>query len=162
MVEALLRDPSCEFWSEVRKSYRKKISLFCSYCGKGDTSIANTHDADLLLDELDHLITSDNVHEVVIPAEVVHESVNRIDGGSLFSDHVIKAPAMLHLFLAKFITAILYHGYIPSALWDAILLPIPKGHKAQSDSSSGVALASCVSKVLEWCIILTWSQLNTL
>ena len=24
MVEALLRDPSREFWSEVRKSYRKK------------------------------------------------------------------------------------------------------------------------------------------
>ena len=75
MVEALLRNPSREFWSEVRKSYRKKISLFCSYCGKGDTSIANTHDADLLLDELDHLITSDNVHEVVIPAE------DRVDAG---------------------------------------------------------------------------------
>ena len=31
-----------------------------------NTSHTHTHDADLLLDELDHLITSDNVHEVMI------------------------------------------------------------------------------------------------
>ena len=70
------------------------------------------------------------------------------------------APAMFHLFLAKFFTAILCHGYIPSALRDAILLPIPEAHKCPSDSSNycGIDLASCVSKVLEWCIILTWSQ----
>ena len=91
----------------------------------GDMSIANfwcskfqqllitsrTHDADLLLDELDHLITSDNVHEVVIMA-VVHESVNKLkrekyDGGSSFSDHVFEAPAMLHFFFANFFTAFL-------------------------------------------------------
>ena len=70
----------------------------------GDMSIANfwrskfeqllntsrIHDAGLLLDELDHLITSDSVHEVVISAEVVCESVNRLkrgksDGESLLS-----------------------------------------------------------------------------
>lgn len=67
---------------------------------------------------------------------------------------------LLHLFLANFFTAILHHGYVPSALQDAILLPIPKGHKDPLDSSNlpCIALASCVSKVLEWCIILTWSQ----
>ena len=101
----------------------------------------------------------------VISAEVMRESVNRLkhgksDGGSLFSDHVIEAPAMLHSFLANIFTAILRHGYVPSAFWDAILLPIPKGLKDPSDSSNyrGIALASCVSKVLESCIILTWSQ----
>ena len=69
------------------------------------------------------------------------------DGGSLFSDHVIEASAMLHLFLANFFTTLLCHGYIPSTLRDAILLPIPKGHKNPSDSSNyrGIALASCVS-----------------
>ena len=70
------------------------------------------------------------------------------------------APVMLHLFLANFFTAILHHGYVPSAFQDAILLPIPKGHKDPLDSSNlpCIALASCVSKVLEWYIILTWSQ----
>ena len=54
----------------------------------------------------------------------------------------------------------LRHGYVPSTLRDAILLPIPKGHKDPSDSSNycGIALASCVSKVLKWYIILTWSR----
>ena len=33
---------------------------------------------------------------------------------------------MLHSFLANFFTAILQHGYIPSAFWNAIVLPIPK------------------------------------
>ena len=70
------------------------------------------------------------------------------------------APVMLHLFLANFFTAILHHGYVPSALRDAILLPIPKGNKDPLDSSNlpCIALASCISKVLEWCIIFTWSQ----
>ena len=181
MAEALLRDPTRDFWSEVCKSCDKKTATSAPIVDgiSGDTSIANfwrsifeqllntshTHDADLLLDELDQLITSDNVYEVVISAEVVLESVNRLkrgksDGGSLFSDHVIEAPAMLHSFLANFFTAILRHGYVTSAFRDAILLPIPKGLKDPSDSSNyrGIALASCVSKVLEWCIILTWSQ----
>ena len=82
------------------------------------------------------------------------------DGGRLLSDHVIKAPAMLHLFLANFFIPMLRHSYVPSTLRDAILLPVPKGHKDPLDSSNyrGIALASCVSKVLKWYIILTWSQ----
>ena len=43
---------------------------------------------------------------------------------------------MLHSFLANFFAAILRHGYVPSAFWDAILLPIPKGLKDPSDSSN--------------------------
>ena len=71
-----------------------------------------------------------------------------------------QAPAMLHSFLANFFIPILCHGYVPSTLRDAILLPIPKGHKDPSDSSNyrGIALASCVSKVLKWYIILTWGH----
>ena len=58
---------------------------------------------------------------------------------------------MLHSFLANFFTAILQHGYIPSAFWNAIIvLPIPKDLEDPSDSSNyhGIALVSCVSKVL--------------
>ena len=82
------------------------------------------------------------------------------DGGRLLSDHVIEAPAMLHFFLANFFIPMLRHGYVPSTLRDAILLPIPKGYQDPSDSSNyrWIALASCVSKVLKWHSILTWSQ----
>ena len=107
-----------------------------------------------------HLITSDIVHEVMISTEVVCESVNRqkrekSDGGSLFF-----GSSNASFVSCKLFTAILHHGYVPSALRDAILLPIPKGHKDPLDSSNlpCIALASCVSKVLEWCIIFTWSQ----
>lgn len=42
---------------------------------------------------------------------------------------------MLNLFLANFFIAILWHGYVPSAFQDAILLPIPEGLKDPSELS---------------------------
>ena len=174
MAEALLRDPCHDFWSEVRKSCSKKSTAFAPVIDGigGDIDIANlwhtklqpllntsdSQHADVLLDELDHLTTLGGVHKVMISAEVVCESVQKLkrgksDGGSLLSDHVIEAPVSLHFFLANFFTAILRHGHVPSSFRDAILLPILKG-----SNYCGIALASCVSKVLEWSIILTWSQ----
>ena len=173
MAEALLRNPCRDFWSEVPKSCGKKSTASAPVIdgSGGDIDIANlwrtkfqqllntsdSQHADVLLDELDHLTTLGGVHEVMISAEAVCESVQKLkrgksDGGSLLSDHVIEAPVSLHLFLANFFTALLRHGHVPSSFRDAILLPIPKGLKDPSDSSNyrGIALASCVSKVLEW------------
>ena len=53
----------------------------------------------------------------------------------------MEAPAMLHSFLANFFIAILCHGHVPSTLPDAILLPIPKGHKDTSDSSNYLGIS---------------------
>ena len=79
MAEALLKDPTRDFWSELSKSCGKKSATSATIVDgiSGDTSIANfwrskfeqllntscTHDAGRLLHELDHLITSDNVRD---------------------------------------------------------------------------------------------------
>ena len=133
MAEALLRDPCRDFWSEVHKSCGKKSTASAPVIDGigGDIDKAhlwrtklqqllNTSDnqhADVLLHELDHLTTLGGVHEVMISAEAVCESVQKLkhgksDGGSLLSDHVIEAPVSLHLFLANFSTTILHHGHV--------------------------------------------------
>ena len=47
---------------------------------------------------------------------------------------------------------------MPKAFCDAMVQPIPKGSKDPSQSANyrGIALASSLSKVLEWSILLTW------
>ena len=42
---------------------------------------------------------------------------------------------------------------MPSCLRDAIAKPIPKGGNKDSNNYRGVALASCLSKVIELCIL---------
>ena len=60
--------------------------------------------------------------------------------------------------LATFFTAVLRHGYIPSALRDCVLVPIPKPLKdpSVSDSYRPIALAPNLSKILEKCILLRY------
>ena len=49
---------------------------------------------------------------------------------------------------------------MPAAFHDATIQPISKGSKDPSVSSNyrGIALASSLSKVLEWSIFFSWSQ----
>ena len=62
-------------------------------------------------------------------------------------------------FLAQLFTALLRHGFMLTAFRDAIIQPIPKGTKDPSLSSNyhGIALASSLSKIFEWSILLTWN-----
>jgi len=49
-------------------------------------------------------------------------------------------------------------GYMPAALCDCILVPIPKGNKdgTSSDNYRPVALAAALSKALDWSILLLY------
>jgi len=49
---------------------------------------------------------------------------------------------------------------MPKLLRDCILVPIPKGNKdpTVSDNYHPIALASTLSKALEWCILLSYSD----
>ena len=61
-------------------------------------------------------------------------------------------------FVASLFTNILHHGYMPSTLYDCILVPIPKGNKdpTSSDNYCPVALAPTLSKALKWSILLMY------
>ena len=58
-----------------------------------------------------------------------------------------------------FLTALLRHGYSPSHLADCVIVPIVKPGKNASDSGSYhlIALATTLSKILEWYILIQFS-----
>ena len=182
LAEALLNDPTCKFWSEVRRcggshqapsapvidgvSGSENISnLWCD----NFKQLYNSSDGTASTNLLEHLvstITADDFKQMRISSSTVKEAIGKLkrgksDGGCLVSDHIINAPPVICHVLSRLFTAILRHGFMPSAIRDAIIQPIPKGSKDPSQSANyrGIALASSLSKVLEWSILLTWNCL---
>lgn len=80
------------------------------------------------------------------------------DGGSLMSDHVLHPLPLLASKLSGLFTALIYHGYTAECLRYSIIQPIPKGLKnpAKSTNYRGIALASCLSQLLELCIFMSF------
>ena len=71
------------------------------------------------------------------------------------SDHVLYSLPILASKLAELFTSLLRHGHAAVCLRDSIIQPIPKGAKdpAKSCNYRGIALASCLGKLLELCIL---------
>ena len=72
------------------------------------------------------------------------------------SDHLVFAPCCFAEVLAPVFTCLVQHGYMPPVFRDAVILPIPKGGNkdlSQSTNYRGIPLASCFSKLLEYCIL---------
>lgn len=82
------------------------------------------------------------------------------DGSGLDSSHFIKALPVIVEFISSLFTIIVRHGHLPSCLRDCILVPIPKPGKdfTCGDNYRPIALASTLSKVLEWCILLKFES----
>ena len=89
-----------------------------------------------------------------------NQQISKHDGSPLSSDHVIKASPVLVTILPPLYTAFVRHSYLPPNLRNRILKPIPKPHKdpTLSDSYRSIALAPTLSKILEWCILLQYSE----
>ena len=77
------------------------------------------------------------------------------DASNLDSTHFVVAAPVISDVLVLFFTALLHHGFLPQII-DCLLVPVPKPGKSlsHSDSYRSIALASSLSKILEWCIIL--------
>ena len=69
---------------------------------------------------------------------------------------IYKALPVLTDFLSSLFTVLLRHGYLPACLKDCILVPVPKSGKDPTniDNYRPIALASTLSKALEWCILI--------
>ena len=74
------------------------------------------------------------------------------------ADHLIHALPAICSSLASLFTAILRHGYMPKPIRDCTIVPIPRSNKdpSSSDDYHPIALASTLSKALEWCILLSY------
>ena len=67
---------------------------------------------------------------------------------------------MLVSILPPLLTALVRHAYLPADLRNCTLKPIPKPHKdpTSSENYRPIALAPILSKILEWCILLEFSD----
>ena len=181
LAEAMINDPNRSFWSEAQRFFGKRASAFApvvdNVSGPDDVAklwrdnfrkLYNTVDGSAsteLLNTLDVGISSTDIEQISVSSHTVREAIGKLkrgksDGGSLVSDHIIEAPTAICDFLARVFTSVLRHGFMPAAFRDATIQPIPKGSKDPSASSNyrGIALASSLSKVLEWSILLSWKQ----
>ena len=71
-----------------------------------------------------------------------------------FASSVISQP------LAVFFTSVVRHGYMPACIHDCVMTPLLKGSKNPlcSENYRPIALASCLSKVLEHLILHKYSS----
>ena len=106
-----------------------------------------------------------DIEHVYVSPAVIQEAIGKlkrgkVGGDSLVSDHILFAPASLHQLLSRLFTALLSHGFMPTALSDATIQPIPKGSKDPTLSANyrGIALRLSLSKVLNWSILTTWND----
>ena len=83
------------------------------------------------------------VSECIVSEPLLTLGLDKSDGTGLSSNHFFVAASVLAAPLSDLFTAVLRHGYMPSAVRNYILLPIPKPHKdpTVSDSYRPIALA---------------------
>ena len=181
MAAALASSNSRDFWHQVHCVNRsKKSSPVSSVDGvsgasrisqrfsaklHGVLNVCDCTERDALLSSLQSSLSSEDLASVAVTEECVVDAFSHLkcgkgDGSSLVSDHWVHALPALSCHLASLFTAVLRHGYMPEQLRNCVLLPIPKGNKDQalSDSYRPIALASTLSKALEWCILLSYPQ----
>ena len=181
MAAALASSNSRDFWHQVHCVNRSKksspvssvdgvsgasrISQLFSAKLHGVLNVCDCTERDALLSSLQSSLSSEDLALVAITEECVvdafsHLKCGKVDVSSLVSDHWVHALPALSCHLASLFTAVLRHSYMPEQLRNCVLLPIPKGNKDQalSDSYRPIALASTLSKALEWCILLSYPQ----
>ena len=140
-----------------------RISQLFSAKLQGVLNSCDCTERDALLSSLQSALSSEDLAVSVVTEECVIDAFSHLkrgkgDGTTLALDHWVHALPALSSSLASLFTAILRHGYMPEQLSNCVLLPIPNGNKDQalSESYRPIALASTLSKALEWCILLSY------
>ena len=91
---------------------------------------------------------------------IEHLKKGKRDQFNLDSTHFIVAAPVISDVLVTFFTTLIHHGFLPSQLVDCVLVPVPKTGEdlSQSDNYQPIALASSLSKILKWCILIQYAS----
>ena len=176
LLATFSRSHSREFWKEVRRcrqSEKKRVrshvvegvsdagGISNIFSGKFST-VLNTHNTVGVASDL----VDEHVSAISISEDTVVEAFGKLkpgkaDGSALVSTHFLVALPVLGSFLCSLFNAIVRHRFLPPSLRDCTLLPVPKPTKdpTKIDSYRPIALASTLSKALEWCILIEYGDL---
>ena len=113
------------------------------------------------LDLVDEDLSSIRISEDTVVEAFGKLKSGKADGSEYDSSHFKIALPVLQSFVSSLFTAMLRHRFLPPKLRDCILVPVPKPGKdpTQVGSYRPIALASTLSKALEWCILLEHNEL---
>ena len=123
-------------------------------------NLLNIHIPEDVCSSVTSSITSDDASTISVSADDVfyafqHLKRNKTDQFGVSSNHILYASSALIDPLASFFSAVLWHGYMPEVFRNCVVVPIPKGQKDASCSTNyrGIAIASIISKLLEWVLL---------
>ncbi len=88
-------------------------------------------------------------------------SDKKSDGEGKLSNLVIHAPDSFTVHLSLMATSMMVHGYNPQNIWVGTLISLPKNIHADicdSDNYHGICLCSCLTKIIEWVILIRHSD----
>ena len=111
------------------------------------------HVTDSLLGDV--YFSDDDVLEAILQLKP-----HKYDSCGISTEHLKFASSVICQPLSAFLTSAVRHGYMPSCIRDSVMSSLLKGNKNPlcSDSYRPIALASCISKVLEILIIHKYSS----
>ena len=98
------------------------------------------------------VVTSSEIHDYIKSINNTHSPGP--DG--IFAQHLKLGPPLLCLMLAKCFTTFFIHGSLPLKMLDVHLVPVVKDNRGKlslTDNYRPIAKASCISKLLELCIL---------
>ena len=123
-----------------------------------------------LLSNLDLTVkntTDDLAAEFQLDERIIHKAIQKLksekcDGDKgLCSNLVSNAPTSWGLVLKSLIECMIVHGHYARELLLSTLCWLPQnklGDVCNSDNNRGIALTSCINKVLDWVILLKYAN----
>ncbi len=117
--------------------------------------------------KINHALCRYNGSDHIITVEEMKKAISKLRGeksdgdGQLWSNHIIYAPNELSVHLSVLMTGIIVHGYNPTDLLLGTLISLPNdkhGNMCDSDNYRGICLCSCITKLLEWCMLIRYNK----
>jgi hypothetical protein len=177
IAEALARDPSRDFWTEIKRIRGNKAGLSrivdgcideasisklfadkykCLYASVPYDTVEMQNIQDIVDSQLaasDFFDDSYIINYQDVSDAIFKLNAHKNDGNlGISTDHFLHGGSDLHMHIAFLLTSIVVHGSVPSEFVSSTVIPIPKKpnvNATQSDNYRGIALSSCFCKILD-------------